>query len=210
LYRFSSKELHSNSGLYYYGFRFYDPSLGRWINRDPLGEAGGINLYGFVHNNPNYYADTDGRAAWAITIPGLIGGGVTIGGALAGGAVWITGGAYYWVGGELDEMFGISDGVSDWVTGHNPDGYYPPLALPGSMQPSTPCPTKFDSRARNESGQRNYLNDRAAAESATDPKGRTPCQLLKEWMKAAKAAGKKELVRKLKQAEKAAGCRHHN
>lgn len=120
-----------------------------------MGEAGGLNLYGFVHNNPNYYVDTDGRAAWAITIPGLIGGGVTIGGALAGGAVWITGGAYYWVGGELDEMFGISDGVSDWVTGHNPDGYYPPLALPGSMQPSTPCPTKVDSRAHGK-GERNY------------------------------------------------------
>jgi len=38
--------------------------LGRWINRDPLGEAGGLNLYGFVGNNPNYFIDTDGRAAW--------------------------------------------------------------------------------------------------------------------------------------------------
>ena len=29
-----------------------------------MGEAGGINLHGFVHNNPNYFVDTDGRAAW--------------------------------------------------------------------------------------------------------------------------------------------------
>ena len=63
-YRFSSKEFHPRSGLYYYGFRFYDPSLGRWLNQDPLGEAGGLNLYGFVGNNPNYFVDTDGRAAW--------------------------------------------------------------------------------------------------------------------------------------------------
>ncbi len=51
-YRFSSKEQHANSGLYYYGFRFYDTGLQRWLNRDPLGEAGGINLYGFVGNRP--------------------------------------------------------------------------------------------------------------------------------------------------------------
>jgi len=38
LYRFSSKEWHANSGLYYYGYRYYDPNLQRWINRDPLGE----------------------------------------------------------------------------------------------------------------------------------------------------------------------------
>src|SRR5262249_23924358 len=31
---------------------FYDPSVGRWINRDPIVEAGGINLYQFVHNAP--------------------------------------------------------------------------------------------------------------------------------------------------------------
>ena len=51
-YRFSSKEYINNPGIYYYGFRFYDPNLQRWLNRDPLGEAGGLNLYGFVGNNP--------------------------------------------------------------------------------------------------------------------------------------------------------------
>ena len=40
------------SGLIYYGFRYYSPSLGRFLNRDPLGEAGGTNLYGFVENDP--------------------------------------------------------------------------------------------------------------------------------------------------------------
>src|SRR5436190_8919002 len=52
LYRFSSKEIHLNSGMYYYLYRFYDPSLQRWINRDPAGERGGINLFEFVQNNP--------------------------------------------------------------------------------------------------------------------------------------------------------------
>jgi RHS repeat-associated protein len=37
-YRFSSKEWNANSGLYYYQYRFYDPNLQRWLNRDPLDE----------------------------------------------------------------------------------------------------------------------------------------------------------------------------
>jgi hypothetical protein len=39
------------SGVRFYGFRYYDPETGRWPNRDPIEEDGGINLYGFVGNN---------------------------------------------------------------------------------------------------------------------------------------------------------------
>ena len=63
VYRFSSKERHANSGMYYYGYRFYDPNVQRWPNRDPLGEAGGINLYDFVRNNPVIYFDHFGLQA---------------------------------------------------------------------------------------------------------------------------------------------------
>src|SRR5437667_8798636 len=42
VYRFSSKEIHANSGMYYYGYRFYDPNLQRWLNRDPLGDGGSL------------------------------------------------------------------------------------------------------------------------------------------------------------------------
>jgi len=52
VYRFSSKEFHATSGLSYYLYRFYDPIVQRWINRDPINERGGINLYGFVGNDP--------------------------------------------------------------------------------------------------------------------------------------------------------------
>ena len=37
--------------MYYYGYRYYDPETGRWPSRDPIGERGGVNLYGFVGNN---------------------------------------------------------------------------------------------------------------------------------------------------------------
>lgn len=59
-YRFSSKEFIGNPGLYYYGFRFYDPNLQRWINRDPLEEDGGVNLYRFSENSPTRSVDPYG------------------------------------------------------------------------------------------------------------------------------------------------------
>jgi hypothetical protein len=77
VYRFSSKEWNGNSGLYYYLYRFYDPNLQRWVNRDPFCERGfdsiifgmllekiefsylqpseysdDANLYGFVTDDP--------------------------------------------------------------------------------------------------------------------------------------------------------------
>jgi RHS repeat-associated protein len=51
-FRFSTKYTDVETGLVYYGHRYYDPKLGRFLGRDPLGEAGGNNLYGFVRNNP--------------------------------------------------------------------------------------------------------------------------------------------------------------
>ncbi|NCC62280.1 MAG: hypothetical protein EOM12_15375, partial [Verrucomicrobiae bacterium] len=38
VYRFSTKYLDVETGLYYYGYRYYNPEMGRWINRDPLGD----------------------------------------------------------------------------------------------------------------------------------------------------------------------------
>ena len=38
-------------------FRAYDPELGRWLSADPIGEAGGLNLYGYVGGNPVNYRD---------------------------------------------------------------------------------------------------------------------------------------------------------
>jgi RHS repeat-associated protein len=43
---------HAPSGLTLAPFRAYDPTLGRWISRDPLNEQGGINLYRYVSNRP--------------------------------------------------------------------------------------------------------------------------------------------------------------
>jgi len=50
-FRFSTKYFDADTVLYYYGYRYYSPMLQRWINRDPIEESGGVNLYGYLHNN---------------------------------------------------------------------------------------------------------------------------------------------------------------
>jgi RHS repeat-associated protein len=48
-------------------FRVYDTEIGRWLSADPIGEAGGINIYAYCHGNPHNLQDPDGMfpsAAW--------------------------------------------------------------------------------------------------------------------------------------------------
>lgn len=61
-FRFSTNYYDAETGLYYYGYRYYNPQLGRFINRDPIGFAGGSNLYGFVGNNTPNAVDVRGLA----------------------------------------------------------------------------------------------------------------------------------------------------
>jgi RHS repeat-associated protein len=51
-FQFSSKERDPATGWSYYGYRYYAPTWQRWVSADPIGEAGGVNLYGFVGNAP--------------------------------------------------------------------------------------------------------------------------------------------------------------
>ncbi len=71
VYRFSSKEWHQNSGLAYYLYRYFDPNLQRWPNRDPIGERGGLDLYSFTHNRPINRIDRFGFCSEAIGKNGL-------------------------------------------------------------------------------------------------------------------------------------------
>ena len=62
--RFSSKYTDVETGLISYLRRFYRPDHGRWLNRDPIEERGGENLYAFCVNNPVYLYDIDGLVDW--------------------------------------------------------------------------------------------------------------------------------------------------
>jgi RHS repeat-associated protein len=80
-----TKEFLAEMGLYNYGRRFYDPKNGRFIGRDPISEGGGLNLHGFVQNNPVNGWDYLGQYAImertensvSLTIPIYFGPGVT-------------------------------------------------------------------------------------------------------------------------------------
>ncbi|HCS65058.1 MAG TPA: hypothetical protein DIW64_13875 [Cellvibrio sp.] len=84
--RFPGQYLDNETGLYYNYFRDYDPSIGRYIESDPIGLSGGINTYGYAYQNPITHYDPDGRLAFLIVVPAL-GGGSVSGSALASGGL---------------------------------------------------------------------------------------------------------------------------
>ena len=103
-HRFSTKPLDAETGLYYYGYRYYDPVTGRWPSRDPIQERGGINLYGFVGNRPIDLIDRLGRE------PDI--------------------GGPFDPGGGDDDPFAPGGGGDPFV---NPGGNKPPVIPPGAQ-----------------------------------------------------------------------------
>lgn len=67
-YRFSGKELDDETGLYYFGARYYAPWLGRWTSSDPGGFVDGLNLYRYCSNNPAGMVDASGMKG-GLTVP---------------------------------------------------------------------------------------------------------------------------------------------
>ncbi len=110
-FRFSTKYHDPETGLVYYGYRYYAPWLGRWMNRDPIGEDGGANLVNAAHNNLVCQIDLLGRKVFVIKRPltmftkewtsylGEIGSGA---GAMILGPVGLTGGIYL---GQVAEFY---------------------------------------------------------------------------------------------------------
>lgn len=58
-HRYSGKERDA-TGLYYYGYRYYQPWAGCWLSSDPAGTVDGLNLYSMVRNNPVTLTDDNG------------------------------------------------------------------------------------------------------------------------------------------------------
>jgi RHS repeat-associated protein len=68
-FRFSTKFQDDETDLLYYGHRYRPASPGGWLSRDPIGELGGVNLYGFVGNAAIQRTDSIGLA---FRIPGWV------------------------------------------------------------------------------------------------------------------------------------------
>jgi len=62
-YMFTGREWDSESEIYYYRARMYDPALGRFLQRDPLGYVDSLNLYSYTRNNPVNWLDPTGESA---------------------------------------------------------------------------------------------------------------------------------------------------
>jgi RHS repeat-associated protein len=101
---FTGDYYHAASGLSLTIYRAYDPNLGRWLSRDPLGEYAGIDVYGYVLNDPVNGSDPFGL--WQITISGgdFFGGSITFGN--NGGSGWFNG---QW---NLGAYVGLGEGLS--------------------------------------------------------------------------------------------------
>jgi RHS repeat-associated protein len=65
-WRYATKYLDEETGLYYFGHRYLDPITGQWMSRDPLGESQGPNLFIYCHNDPVNHVDVLGLAEVAI------------------------------------------------------------------------------------------------------------------------------------------------
>jgi RHS repeat-associated protein len=59
-YMFTGRRYDPRIGLYYYRARYYHPEIGRFLQPDPIGYAGGMNLYGYCGNNPVMRKDAHG------------------------------------------------------------------------------------------------------------------------------------------------------
>jgi len=67
-YLFNAKERDDETGLYYYGARYYDPRLNLWISVDPLAEKyPNMSSYVYCDDNPIKYIDPDGRKKVVVT-----------------------------------------------------------------------------------------------------------------------------------------------
>ncbi|MCY9855996.1 RHS repeat-associated core domain-containing protein [Vibrio mediterranei] len=107
---YSTKRSDFKSGLVYFGDRFYVPSLRRWLTRDPSGELGGINLYGYVNGDPLGYIDPDGQNPLLISMGiGAVNGAV---------GAWVQGGDFDGIlEGAVAGLFGGTLGAVNPVMG---------------------------------------------------------------------------------------------
>ncbi len=110
-YKFTGKELDASTGLYFYGARYYDPELGRFISADTFVQnpydPQSFNRYSYCRNNPINYVDPTGHFFWIIA-------GAIIGAIIGGAVAAATGGNIgqgFLIGAISGALFNIAGGL---------------------------------------------------------------------------------------------------
>ncbi|MCO7225747.1 RHS repeat-associated core domain-containing protein [Pleionea sp. CnH1-48] len=108
--RFPGQYYDVESGLHYNYFRDYDPSIGRYIESDPIGLGDGVNTYSYTHQNPVNYYDSNGESSISASI-----------GAHPVGRAGVVG---YRIGSTANSLYTVANGgvtlgsdIYDWVNG---------------------------------------------------------------------------------------------
>jgi hypothetical protein len=87
----------------FYRARYYDPSIGRFISRDPAGMPDGVNRYAYTGNDPVNFTDPTGEVA---LIDNLVGMGVNV--AIGAGIGYLSGQGYSWKQAGIDAAVGFA------------------------------------------------------------------------------------------------------
>jgi RHS repeat-associated protein len=127
VFEFAGRENDGNS-FYYMRGRSYDPSIARFISRDPAGLAGGINMYAYAGDSPTNFTDPLGLGFGDGVFPGVPGGAPEGGGPACGGCPAYGGGngvvgAFEWGGvAFLSSQGGLGHDVPAFYVGQNRGG----------------------------------------------------------------------------------------
>lgn len=197
-FRFSTKFTDDETDLVYFGYRYHHPSLGRWINRDPIAEDGGINIYVYVLNCPTRLHDPLGATAGTLEDEeGAVGGAAMIAGFGGAAIAAITlsnmrQSAAMWNAGQvLIASMATTDANDDWEQ----DLLDLNIAFSGQLVNNIPDPDdngkkkgiRRSSKGGNNQAQ-NQITDKAATEARLNPEGR---EMLKRWVESISRGGEK-------------------
>lgn len=122
-FQYAGYYINARSGLNLTRTRTYSPALGRWINRDTIGIAGGLNLYGYVFNVPVANIDPLGLSGYLSIVTGMGTGGSSTREGLTGRHAWLE---YQQDGGEQTSWGTFKGyGLAKNYELENPDRYSP-------------------------------------------------------------------------------------